>query len=185
MLYTFFIAGGSTIIILLLTKFFLGTKALITNLMLLGLYAFLVPCLYFTFGKWVEEQVVENQITKIVDDIKKDSKALGATLPPINIDVDKSLDKKVQDENEKLIAQAFIFVTIFSAVAIYFSYLIKTLSRKNISYKEIVYENLIILVIILVVELLFFGLVIKNYKTIDTNDVISLALKELSKKFQV
>lgn len=183
MINTFIIAGCASFFILFTTYYFLGLKSLITNLMLLGLYTLLVPCLYFTFVSWIEKEVVENQISDVATSIKNDADNLGATLPSLNITVDKSADKKTKDNNNKLIKEAFIFSSVFAFISVAATYLLTKFSKKDISFRFIAYENFLILVFIIVVELLFFGLVVKNYKTVDTNNVIGLALEELSKKF--
>lgn len=183
MLYTFYAAGFASLIIFFLTYYFLGLEALITNTMMLGMYAFIVPCIFFTFGAWVEQLIVEQQIGDLVDEFKTDTSNFGASLPSINIKVDKTNDEKVKDDNRVLIEYSFLFVISLLAFCFLVTYLLWRYIKNEISYSEIFYENLIILAFIIVVELFYFGFIVRNYKTVDSNTVISLILKNLGEKF--
>lgn len=183
MLYTFYIAGFLSLAILFSTYYFLGLKALITNTMMLGMYAFIVPCLFFTFGDWVEGKVVDNQINRLLDETVGDIEAFGVTLPSINVPIDDSEDEKVAKSNQKLIVLSFAFVITLAFLCFAITYILWRFMKNNFSYNHIFKENLIILGFIILVELLYFGVIVKNYRSLDSNALISKILNDLGAKF--
>lgn len=183
-MYTFLAAGLASAFLLFTTYYTLGLKIFLSNLMLLGLYAFIVPCIFFTYGAWIEKLIIDKQINGLVDELESDVNNYGTTIPPININVDKSQDDSVEEDNKKLLESAFIVVTIFTFLVLAVTYFLKRYLKDPKEYKTILYENLVILFFIVIVELLFFGFITRKYRTLDSNTIISLTLRELGEKFK-
>lgn len=182
MINTFLGASLITIFILIITYFVLGLKILISNMMLLGMYAFIVPCLYFTFGSYIEKLIVEKQINNLIDQVLNETNQFGVALPNININVSYAEDDIVEQKNKKLIEESFITTTVFSFIFILFTYFLYKVIKNNYNYSHIVFENLIILLFIIIVELLFFGFIVRNYRTLDSNVVSAIILNDIGEK---
>ena len=86
-MYTFLASGLASAFLLFTTYYTLGLKIFLSNLMLLGLYAFIVPCIFFTYGSWIEKMIVESQVNRLVDRLDTNVKNYGTTIPSININV--------------------------------------------------------------------------------------------------
>ena len=90
------------VLITVSTYFLLGAKILTANIFLLSLYAIVVPVIFFTFGKFIEGKITENEIERILDETIRIYKDFGGHIPPVNIPVDTDADDKAEKNNNQL-----------------------------------------------------------------------------------
>jgi len=160
----------------------------ITTLMMLGVYAVFVGFFFFTYGAYTEKKVVRNEISILVDNFTEDFIFFGQqTLPDefqnikqyINSITAPDLseaDKKVDENNSKLIKQAIITLSItfvvcigLSVVVWYFGFTKK--QRTTEPYTDFMQRIVLLIIIVAFVEFLFFTLVAGNYRPVDPNSI--------------
>jgi len=171
------------ILITVATYFILGAKILTANILLLSLYAVVVPIIFFTFGKFIEGKITENEISRLLNETLRVYRDFGGRLPNnINIPVDKSQDEEAEKNNKQLITVSLAVLIPFMILGIGFSYLVFIYSKEQFKYKRVIMEDSILILIIVIVELAFFSGITYNYRYIDKNKVIANALTEIKKK---
>lgn len=169
--------------LLVLTWAVFGLDGLSNNLFMISLYCIFVPCLFFTFGAFIEQQVVKKQIDRVVSEIETTATDLNYTIPTVDIPpASKESDQQVKDLNKETIHEAYVVMGPLFAGGLIFSYVCWKVSKKRISYKFIVFSNLLLLLLIAIVEMLFFGLVTLNYRSLDTNLIARTTLINIGEK---
>ena len=169
--------------LLFLTWVTFGLDGLSNNLFMISLYTLFVPALFFTFGAFIEQQVVKKQIDRVVADVKNTAEDLDHPIPIVNIPpATKAEDDIVKRYNEQTVRQAFTVMGPMFAGGIILSYILWRVSKKRASYNFIVFSNLLLLMLIAMVEMLFFGLVTLNYRSLDTNMIARTALTKIGEK---
>lgn len=169
------------IITTIFSYFLLSYKLFISNLFIISSYLIVVPSLFFTYGSYIEQQVVKTQIIRIIDDIKDSAYILGITIPSLDITIDKSLDAQVEKQNRELIIMAVITLMIASFIG-YISVIYLWWRKKSFSFKGMLVRDVILLLLIVLVEIIFFTVVSKNYRSIDVNTVKYHILTDLANK---
>ena len=175
------------LIILIIVYLSFGMKQVVSNVYTLSIYSLIVAGLFFTYVAAIERYIVKSQVETLMDDFTKDYKVFVGTntgLVNVNNDPIDNLDKKVIDNNDELIKKSFIILSVCCAVGILFcisTWLIikKFFKKHSFSMKSIVIQNSILLLFVVITELLFFGLVTRNYKTIDINEIKSKIIDTL------
>jgi hypothetical protein len=175
------------LVILIIVYLSFGMKQVVSNVYTLSIYSLIVAGLFFTYVAAIERYIVKSQVETLMDDFTKDYKVFVGTntgLVHVNNDSVDNLDKKVVDNNNELIKKSFIILSVCCTVGILFcisTWLIikKFFKKHSFSMKSIVIQNSILLVFVILTELLFFGLVTRNYKTIDINEIKSKIIDTL------
>ena len=160
----------------------------ITTLMMLGVYAVFVGFFFFTYGAYTEKKVVRNEINILVDNFTEDFIFFGQqTLPDEFQNIKKYInditapdlseaDKKVEENNSKLVKTAIIALSITFVICIglsiavwYFGFSKK--QRATEPYSEFMQRIVLLIIIVAFVEFLFFTLVAGNYRPVDPNSI--------------
>lgn len=161
-----------------------GKKIFINNIILISSYVIIVPIIFFSFGSYIEKIVIKKQIVKLVNKIKYITSKFNINLNnEIKIKVNKEDDANVKKNNKTIIRKAFIISSIIFIIGFIISLSLAKIN--NIKFIPILKYNLIILFAIIVVELLFFSLISKNYRSVDSNDIIKYIILEIANKMKV
>jgi hypothetical protein len=138
---------------------------------------------FFTYGAYLEKEIIKDQVDYLVDDlispfkvfIPEDRlKQINTKLNNLNIPVDEVADKKVSDNNKAIIKKAFIAIGISVVLGVIIIIIIsKKLNTENMStsqfWGKLLKYNLITLVFIGLTEFIFAAGFAKNFMSIDTN----------------
>tara|TARA_Y100000816_G_C25837171_1_gene437604 strand:- start:99 stop:677 length:579 start_codon:yes stop_codon:yes gene_type:complete len=154
-----------------------GIKQVVSNIYVLSVYSLIIATLFFTYVAQIEQYIVKSQVEHLLDEFTNDYKIfIGDDTGIVHVkDVtDKSQDDKVNINNDKLIKRSFLILGVSFAVGIiicisFWLITTKFFPKKSFNFKKLMIENSILLFIVVMVELLFFGLVTRNYKTLDIN----------------
>ena len=141
-----------------------------------------VPILFFTYGAYIEKNIVKDQIERLVDNFTSDATDLGYIIPDISIPVDSSLDSKVKENNDDLLKRAFTYLTVGFAGGIAISVVLWKFAKQKFRFRHLVYENFALLLLVAITELAFFGIISRNYRTLDSNKIKKFILTQLSEK---
>ena len=141
-----------------------------------------VPILFFTYGAYIEKQIVKKQVVRLIENVTDEAKALGYDIPNVQISADKSKDEEVKKNNRDLLKTAFIYLSVGFVGGIVLTFLLWKYSKKNINYKHIAVENLALLVLVALTEIAFFGVISRNYRTLDSNKIKKYILENLANK---
>jgi hypothetical protein len=156
------------------------------------LLATFLTIFYFTYVHNVEKSIVENQIKYITDELADDLQVLPLTTRTI---IKRNLQRKsknnsnnnenaddisVEENNKKVIRNAFIAIAIINVVGFGIVYYFS--KRYNLDLWQIYKENLIILAFIALTEFVFLNAFVRNYISVDSN---SLKLFTLNKLLQI
>lgn len=171
-------------VLLAVTYYLLGLKALTSNIFMLAIYSMFVPILFFTYGAYIEKNIVKKQVTRLIDNLTETAKDLGYDIPKIDIPINKDLDKVVKDSNSKLIKKAFLYLTVGFLGGLALTVGLWIYAKKNFDYKHMAYENFGLLFLVSLTELAFFGVVSRNYRTLDSNKIKHYILTEVAKKLR-
>ena len=167
------------------TYYLLGIRELTSNIFMLAIYAMFVPILFFTYGAFIEKQIVKKQVTHLIDELTSSVKKLYPNeIPDINIPIDKSLDKTVKETNRKLLKTAFLYLTIGFIGGIFLTIGLWHYSKKSFNYKHMVYQNFGLLLLVAITEIAFFGVISRNYRSLDSNKIKHYILTEVAKKLK-
>jgi len=164
------------------TYYSLGIKALTSNLFMLSIYAMFVPILFFTYGAYIEKDIVKKQVIRLIDNLTSEAKSLDAKIPHLTIPPNEDLDKTVKESNNKLIKKAFLYLSVGFIGGIALTIGLWLYSKKNFDYKHMAYENFGLLFLVALTELAFFGVVSRNYRTLDSNRIKKFILTEVAAK---
>lgn len=166
------------------TYYLLGIGALTSNIFMLAIYAIFVPTLFFTYGAFIEKEIVRKQVIHLIDELTQSAKSLNYNIPNVNIPVNDSLDKKVKDINNDLIKEAFLYLSVGFIGGIILTIGLWYYSKKSFNYKHMAYENFGLLLLVAITEIAFFGVISRNYRTLDSNKIKEFVLKEIAKKLK-
>jgi hypothetical protein len=166
------------------TYYFLGIRALSSNIFMLSIYTMFVPILFFTYGAYIEKQIVKDQVERLVDSFTSNVKVLGYTIPDVNIPVDKSLDDTVKKNNTDLLKRAFTVLTVGFAGGVALSVVLWRYAKERFEFMHMVYENLGLLLLVAITEVVFFGVISRNYRSLDSNAIKKYILEELAAKLK-
>ena len=172
------------LILLLITYYSLGIQALSSNIFMLSIYAMFVPILFFTYGAYIEKQIVKNQVERLVESFTSDAKNLNIGIPPIDIPVDKKFDSSVKKINDDLIKKSFTILTIGFIVGVILSLVLWKYAKKTFNFKHLVYENFSLLLLVAITEIIFFGVISRNYRTLDSNGIKRYILEKIADKIK-
>lgn len=150
---------------------------------LVSFYSILVPSLFFTYGSYIERKSLELQIDRVMDIFTKVIHGLNIIIPDISVPADGSNDD-IDSQNRKIIEEAFLVMGIVFAVGVTSGLLLyyKFKNKYKLNLYKILRNTLIVLLVIIIVELIYFGLIVKNYRTLSTNEIISVIAKEILDK---
>jgi len=170
-------------LLLFATYYLLGTQALSSNIFMLSIYSMFVPILFFTYGAYIEKQIVKSQIERLIDNLTSNAKELDIGIPPMpHLDPNKNLDLKVKKDNDDLLKKAFITLSIGFVGGLIISMSLWKFAKQTFNFKHLVYENFSLLFLVAITELVFFGVVTKNYRTLDTNGIKKHILEQIADK---
>ena len=169
-------------VLLFLTYYLLGIRALSSNIFMLAIYTMFVPILFFTYGAYIEKRIVKNQVERLVDSFTSNVTELGYTIPNIEIPIDKSLDQEVRINNDKLLKTAFLYLTFGFLGGIFISVMLWKYAKKKFKFKHLVYENFSLLLLVALTEIAFFGVISRNYRSLDSNQIKKFILEKISEK---
>ena len=142
---------------------------------------------FFTYGAYIEGEVVKNQMKFLSLNISEYINLLGGNinktintkiseLPEINLDEE---DNKVKESNSEVMSTAIkanIGFTIITIISVYF------LNKKtNLNIPDLIIKNLIILFFIAITEYSFLTYFAANYISIDPNNVKYNIIKNIKK----
>ena len=172
--------------LLLVTYFVLGIKALASNVFMLAIYTMFVPILFFTYGAYIEKQIVRSQVERLIDNFTSDAKKLNYNIPQITFPAssDASMDAEVKKNNDRIIKDAFIYLTCAFVAGILLSIVFWKYATKKFNLRHVAYENFTLLLLVAITEIAFFGIVSRNYRSLDSNEVKRFILTEIAKKLQ-
>jgi hypothetical protein len=174
-----------SIALFLISWVYSGLEGLSSILLMVSIYSLFVPSLFFTFGAFIEQLIVKKQIDRVTEEIKQVPEAVGYDIPDINIPpADPSEDEKVIKSNQDLMTQAFLILVSFFIAGAGLSYIAWNSSEKRIPYKHIIVSNLLLLGLVSLIEILFFGLITLNYRSLDSNMVVRTSLKTIGEKMK-
>jgi anaerobic C4-dicarboxylate transporter len=153
---------------------------------------------FFTFGAYLEREVLKDQLNYLVDTTLQPMKILvpGIStdiknkMKSYNFKIDESSDIKTEQQNKKTVDKAIKLITFFFIIGlIVIVILSRTLDREGMSYndffKKLITRNLIILIFIAATEFIFAFFFVKNYMSLDTNKLkkqIFLSLDNIKNK---
>ena len=169
------------ILMMIISYFLLSYKLFVSNIFIISSYLVIVQALFFTYGTYIEKQIVKTQIVRIIENLKTSANIIGVSIPNIDINVNKKLDAEVEKNNKELIKFAIITLVVCSLVG----YMIAGYlwwRKPNFSVSHMISRDLLLLFLILMTEILFFTVISKNYRTIDSNLIKYTILNELAKK---
>lgn len=156
---------------------------LLSAIFLISLYALLVPSLFFTFGAYIERKSLELQIDRVVNVFTTVANSLNINITDLNVPEDESNDD-IESRNRKIIEEAFLMMGILFAGGICTGLLLyyKFKTKFDLNLVKIVRSTLFILVAIIIIELAYFGLIVRNYRSLSTNDIISTLAGSIANK---
>ena len=143
-----------------------------------------VPVLFFTYGAYIEKQIVKNQIERLVENFTSDATKLGYNIPDVKVPIDDTLDSIVKKNNKDLIKRAFTFLTVGFIGGVALSVVLWKYSNKNFKFKHMMYENFGLLLLVAITEIAFFGIISRNYRSLDSNKVKKYILERLAVKLK-
>jgi hypothetical protein len=149
----------------------------------------LISIFFFTYAAKIEEKIVKEQVEHIISDLvgpvkmlspnyQKVVKMAAQLLESPNMD---DLDKKVADNNKKLLIKVSIMILILVIVGVFIIYKVSKTTRFGFDFKELMKHNAIILVFVLITEMAFITFIAKNHRMGDSNFVKKSVLIELKK----
>jgi protein-S-isoprenylcysteine O-methyltransferase Ste14 len=158
---------------------------------IIGLSSFciFITIFFFTYAARVEEEILTKQIENLIDDFTDnpivdniDKKEIRKILESIKYPDLKEDDRKVEENNKKLKIQGMVFclVMLVMAVVCMVIYYKKSGDKdKGIYIKSILISNGVLLIFIGLTEFYYINAVIKQYYSLDPNDVKKEIIKTL------
>ena len=149
---------------------------LANSLCFVGIMSFVITTIFFTLGKFVEKQIVINNIDYLITDtmgsfpsiIKPELKqsikdSINSSYQNIKINTDDTISKM----NSSLIKKAYIFSTMLLVICLLGSF---SLSKMiNINFSMILLQSILLVVGVAIVEIVFMLAVSMNYIIADPN----------------
>lgn len=146
---------------------------------------------YFTYVAKVENDIVIEQINLLVDDFTKDMKFLSPQqlqLVKSNLKTMKrqNLSKEdavVEKNNHDIMMKTIYAMIVLNVVGLTIVYFIA--KKQGFNMLELLKNNFIILVAIALTEFLFLNLFVRNYISIELNQIKLLVLDKLTRGINV
>jgi hypothetical protein len=168
---------------------------------MLAFYTTFVALFFFTYGKYVEKQVVQANARLLVSGLVDNVAFFGSEVSPehmaelhqalvhMQLPDTSASDKKVADDNKKLVKQTFKVIlggaAIALVMAVLFWYFIVKQDWKVFGF-DIVTKSLLLLLVVAITELAYFTLITKNYRSIDPNKakktIVDSMIAEIKKR---
>ena len=150
------------------------------------LFAIFIGIFFFTYAVKIEKEILNKQITNLVENLLQDIKHIDELKSKIsqfveslkNIDLSEE-DRKIKEENDKIIKKAVTFLSIFAVVIISIVAVLYFFFKINI--KEIISTNVLLLLFIAITEIFFFNAIASKYISLDPNRVKLKIVEELQK----
>ncbi len=150
------------------------TVSIIVHILIIAVF---ITIFFFTYGSYIEKQIVKKQLEYIVNDLAGDIKVIAPEIVPV---LQKQLgsvgypnlekeDKIVEENNKKLKNKTIgtvIGLTVVTLVVIY--YLIQ---HYELDAKDIMMTNLISCTAVAFTYFIFTTYIIANYRSADPNFV--------------
>jgi protein-S-isoprenylcysteine O-methyltransferase Ste14 len=158
---------------------------------IIGLSSFciFITIFFFTYAAKVEEEILTKQIENLIDDFTDnvivdniDKKEIKEILETIKYPDLKEDDRKVEENNKKLKIQGMIFCLVILVIVVFciVVYYKKSGDEDKGEYiKSILISNGILLIFIGITEFYYINVVIKQYYSLDPNDVKKEIIKTL------
>lgn len=167
------------------TKITKPNAIFLINILLVSVFAAIyIGIFFFSYGKLVEKEVVINNVNYLINDLKKDLKLLPKNITTVlsnyigdnspNIDTPDMVekDKKVAISNDMLFNKVINVSTILLVVTFIIVYYLSTsVNLSSDEIYELIIKSVLLLGCIALVEFLFLELVIKNYYSVDPNNI--------------
>jgi H+/Cl- antiporter ClcA len=168
-------------------------------ILLVCFIAIFLAIFFFTYTTTIENHIVVNQVEYLIKDFKNDIKGIPEPyMSEINNQLQnitepdfeelKEADKKVLDNNKKVINDSIKYIGIFSIIVVIIVIYLLYLNKKNNPNSNIgndlyhiVKENSIILIFIAITEFIFLMCFGRNFRSVDPNFVKHTVLNKLSK----
>lgn len=152
-------------------------------------YAFLT-IFFFTYVKTVEEQIIKDQVTFLMDDLSNNLQLLPSNAQDIfktkinekmNIDMEDmyDLDATVEENNNAIMMQSMYILAGALGAAIVFISLMYYFYGTDV--KELIISSSIVIAAVAVVEFSFLTFLVKNYILADRNYVKKVVIDKLIK----
>ncbi len=164
--------------------------------MMVALYSVFVGIFFFTYGAFIEQKVLENQIENIVNSLTRD------VLPFVPANIQQALSKSLDSEKSKIkenmsnanaaaeknnkTVKKTAFEMLAGIFIVGMGISVATASMysegSNKALLALLKKNALLLLFVIIVEFLFFTLVTKNYLSIDPNSVKQKIVQTLKTK---
>lgn len=161
---------------------------LANSISFVGIMAFLITVIFFTFGKYIEKQIVINNLDYLINDtigdlpktlkpeLKKSiTDSLNSSYEKININKDEV--EQVVNSNKSLQNKAFIFSSILLVVSLIISFIIS--KKANINYFMVLFQSLLLALGVGLIEVLFMYFVSSSYIVADPSQTKKILLEKL------
>lgn len=165
----------------------LSSKDIANIILHIVIIASFIIVFFFTYGSYLEEKIVKQQMEYIVDDLVGDIKVIAPEAtslikqnlvkPDVNMEEE---DKKAAEHNSALKRNSFIALAIVIAIGFGIVYYIH--KNYDIPMREIIFSNVISLVAVGITYFLFSTFFIGNYRSADPNFVKKKLLESIQNK---
>lgn len=155
-----------------------------STLLMISMYLIFLCIFFFTFGAYIEKLSVANQSKNIVHSLTIDFKRImdvanvaypnSITWKPIKVDENsnKDLDKKVSEQNSKVVKMAIKYCSITVAILLSIAAIIFIIFKFDLSHAlDVVKKNIIMIFFVCLTQVAFFSGISANYLTLDPKDV--------------
>jgi hypothetical protein len=162
-----------------------------TIIMSIGIMSLFLIIFFFTYGAYVEHEMVSNEIIRLANiestyihllpDIILDMVKEKIDSQINEVDDDKNIkahDEKVTKNNNEIIEKALTIFGITSAILVILSIIIY-LKYRDFSILDVIKVNVLTTLIIAIIEVFFATYIIKLYKPLDINLSNTTILKNI------
>lgn len=160
-----------------------------------GIYSIAVAILFFTYGKKIENDVVQDNVKLLLDNLTDDvfdllspeqKTAVKSHISGLTVHQSiKNSDIQVKTRNKRIMDKAIKYISIFAVTAVTVSVLLWYFGK--LPYKEygieVVIKSFFFLTIIVIVEMIFFTLITKHYRSLDPSVVKYNIIKKLQELY--
>lgn len=163
----------------------------LTNVLFIAIF---ITIFFFTYGSYLEKEIVKDQMTFLSRNLKQLFKLFGNDANDILISNIKQIklpdlteeNKKVKENNNKVKITALIFIlsitVLLSSILALLFYRFNGKERYELN--KIFSENLVILIFVVAVYFVFFTFFSARYVSIDPN-IVKLTILELFKEKEI
>jgi hypothetical protein len=151
----------------------------VSNLLVgVTLFSIFLGIFYFTYASNIENDILKIQIKNLVDSFTNDLNNLNITninseiytvIDNFKIPDMSAEDKKVKDDNNKLMIKSLKLFGILTISCVFFITTMFVIYK--IDLKNIIITNCIILVFVAITEIFFLNMVAKRYNSLDVNSI--------------